>query len=407
MRTTAPETAEAPRVTRQTLREMVATHGRRIWPDVVAPLLVTRTLLVAVAWVSRWLLRPNPDYPLPDAAARGWHFTRWWPLDIWARWDTGWYLDIANNGYRSRGSTASAQSNFAFFPLYPETVKALASLLPASARSVEAQLLIGVLLSNILLLIALILLRTLVAVSQGDEGVARRTVLYLLIFPTSFFFSCFYTESMFLFFSVAALFAASEGSWAGAGLLGGFAALTRPNGVLVLVPLLWAYLSHRGWKLRRIRWDVAWLALVPAGLLSFLVGIRDITGDLLTPLRIQVAWGKLSSAPWETIFRPLYPYPVVTPVERLLMLALLVVAILGFRRLRDRGLALYALVMLLAPLFTGVLNSSARYAAVVFPLFMTLAVLGETRRVDFLIKMTSLSLLVAAMAAWSRFYWVG
>jgi hypothetical protein len=394
-------------VTHRPLFDGVATRGNRIWTDVVAPLLVTRALLVGVAWASLRLLRPNPDYPLQDAAARGWHFTTWWPLDIWARWDTGWYLDVIGNGYRVQGSAASAQSNFAFFPLYPETVKALAGLLPASARTVEAQLLIGVLLSNVLFLAALILLREFVAVSQGDDEVARRTVLYLLIFPTSFFFSCFYTESMFLFLSVAALFAASRGSWAGAGLLGGLAALTRPNGVLVLVPLLWGYLSSRGWKLRRVRWDVAWLAFVPAGLLSFLVGIRGITGDLLAPLRIQWAWGKTSSTPWETIFRPLYPYPVVTPIERLLVLAVLVLAVLAFRLLRDRSLAVYALVMLLPPLFTGVLNSSARYAAVVFPLFMTLAVVGEARRVDLFIKMISLALLVAAMAAWTRFYWVG
>jgi hypothetical protein len=385
----------------------VPARANWIWAEVVVPFVVTRALLVGVAWVSRWILRPNPDYPLQGAAARGWHFARWWLLDIWARWDTGWYLDVIGNGYRTQGSAVSAQSNFAFFPLYPATVKALARLLPASARTVEAQLLIGVLLSNILFFAALILLRKFVAVSQGDDELARRTVLYLLIFPTSFYFSCFYTESMFLFLSVAALFAASRGWWAGAGFLGGLAALTRPNGVLVLVPLLWGYLSSRSWKLRRVRWDVAWLALVPAGLLSFLVGIRGITGDLLAPLRVQAAWGKISSTPWETIFQPLYPYPVVTPIERLLVLALLVVAVFAFRLLRDRSLAVYALVMLLPPLFTGVLNSSARYAAVVFPLFMTLAVVGGTRRVDLFIKTISLALLVTAMAAWTRFYWVG
>ncbi len=146
-------------MTRQPLFDGVATRGKRIWTDVIAPLVVTRALLVGVAWASLRLLRPNPDYPLQDAAARGWHFTRWWPLDIWARWDTGWYLDVIGNGYRVQGSAASAQSNFAFFPLYPETVKALAGLLPASARTVEAQLLIGVLLSNVLFLAALILLR--------------------------------------------------------------------------------------------------------------------------------------------------------------------------------------------------------------------------------------------------------
>ncbi len=66
---------------------------------------------------------------------------------------------------------------------------------------------------------------------------ARRTVLYVAVFPFAYFFTQVYTESLFLLVSVSAVAAAVAARWGWAGLLGGLAALVRPNGVLIAVPL--------------------------------------------------------------------------------------------------------------------------------------------------------------------------
>lgn len=377
-----------------------------VWSEVVAPALITRAVLLLVGWFSQYLPH-NVDYPLRVVAARGWSITSWRLLDIWARWDSGWYMSIVRHGYSLQGRIAGTQSNFAFFPLYPYAVKGIALLLPRAARTDVAFLAIGILVSNICLVGGLILVRTLVAAAEADRTTARRTVLLMLLFPTSFFFSCFFTEGLFLLISAAALLAAHARRWWAAGLLGGLLAVTRPNGVLIAAPLAVAYLAACDWRPRRIRADVAWLLLVPGGLVAYMAALLPITGDLLAPMRIQSAWGKISSSPWETLFEPRYPFPVTTAVERVVILGLLLVAVRAFWLLRDRTLAVYSAVFLAAPLFTGVLNSQARYAAPLFPLFVAMARLTERRGTGILVAGVLGSLLVVAFAAWCQFFWIG
>jgi hypothetical protein len=379
---------------------------RWVWRDVVAPLLLTRAGLLLVGWISQGLPR-NPDFHHRLALGRGWVLTPWRLLDIWARWDSGWYLSIVRWGYGLSGRVETSQSNIAFFPLYPYTVKAIAMMLPGAARTDGALLAIGLLVSNACLLGGLLLVHRLVAASEGDEAVARGTVLLMLLFPTSFFFSCFFTEGMFLLLSAAALLAAQRRCWWAAGILGGLLALTRPNGVLLVVPLAFSYLASRGWRLRRAGADVAWLLLLPAGVLAYMAALLPVTGDLLAPFKIQAAWGKITSAPWDTLLDPRYPYPVTTDVERVVIIALLILAARSFWVLRDRSHALYAAVFLVAPLFTGVLNSQARYAAPLFPLFATMSRLSDRRRTRIVVCVLLAGLQIVAFAAWCQLYWIG
>ena len=359
-----------------------------------------------MGWLAQYLPR-NPAYPLSAISERGWGITPIRLLDIWARWDSGWYMSIVRHGYELKGTLGSTQSNVAFFPLYPYLVKGLALLLPDGVRGDVALLAIGVVLSNLLLAVGLAVVYRLVVETQESERVARRTVAYMLMFPASFFFGCFLTEATFLAFSALAMWAAQRRCWWAAGAAGGLLALARPNGVVILVPLLVAYLAAADWQPRRLRRDALWLLLIPAGLLAYLAALLPVTGDLLAPLKIQSAWGKVSSLPWETLFDPRYPYPVTTAVERWLVIGLLVVAVRSFRLLRDSSHSVYAAVLLMPPLFTGVLNSQARYAAPLFPLFVALAVLGERPWTDRVIRIVFGTGLLVAFAAWCQFYWVG
>src|SRR5207253_7773676 len=42
-------------------------------------------------------------------------------VNMWSRWDTGWYLEIAKSGYSYR---PGYPSSVAFFPLYPLLIRA-------------------------------------------------------------------------------------------------------------------------------------------------------------------------------------------------------------------------------------------------------------------------------------------
>jgi hypothetical protein len=377
-----------------------------LWKDIVLPVLATRTGLLIVGWLSQ-ALPSNPDFPNQLARGRWWTFAPLRLLEIWSHWDSGWYMSIVRGGYSLRGRLAATQSNFAFFPLYPYLVKGFTLLLPASARTETAVLAIGVLVSNLCLLGGLALVHRLVAATDGDVALARRTVLFMLLFPTGFFFSCFYTEATFLLLSAGALLAAHRRRWWAAGILGGLLAVTRPNGVLIAVPLAFSYLADRQWQPRRVGIGGAWLLLVPGALLAYMVALLPITGDLLAPFKVQAAWGKITASPWETLFTPRYPYPITTDVERAVILLLLILAVRSFWLLRERSHAVYAALFLVAPLFTGVLNSQARYAAPLFPLFATLAYVTRRRRTAIWVGVVLAGLQIVAFAAWCQLYWVG
>ncbi len=215
-----------------------------------------------------------------------------------ARFDSAWYLAIAEHGYNVDGRPA-------FFPLFPMLVAAAGAL-------TGSPLLAAILISSGLGVLALYLLHRLVMLDFDAVG-ARNAVRIVAFGPSAFVLSAAYSESLFLVLSIGAVYSARLGRWAPAGLLGALAAGTRPTGLLLLVPLLFIYLygprADRpspgiGAMRRRHRLapDVLWLALVPAGLLAYLAYLGIQTGDPLAAFTAQ--------SDWERIFAPLGAIPL-------------------------------------------------------------------------------------------------
>ena len=130
-----------------------------------------------------------------------------------------------------------------FFPLYPLLIRAIHALLLLPANDYW-WLVIAIALSNVALLIGLTYLRALLAM-DFDEYPAPRTITYLLIFPTTFFFSGAYSESLFLALTVAAFYYARSNRWLLACILAALATLTRSQGMILALPLLIEYLHER------------------------------------------------------------------------------------------------------------------------------------------------------------------
>ena len=153
--------------------------------------------------------------------------------ETFAAWDSGWYFDIAQRGYY-------------WSPTGPEQPRLLPALPDADAGAGLAVRRAGtgrcgssgIALSYACLFLGLAVLHRLTATTfGGDREAARRTVLYVAVFPFAYFFTQVYTESLFLLTSVSAVAAAVASRWGWAGLFGALAALTRPNGILIAVPL--------------------------------------------------------------------------------------------------------------------------------------------------------------------------
>ena len=233
-------------------------------------------------------------------------------IDVWARWDSNWFLKIAEEGYSWPSSTP------AFFPLYPFLVAGLGVVL------LGHYLLAGVVLSLVAGSAAFVLLYRLTALKLGAEA-AQRTVLFLALAPTSLFFGAVYSESLFLLLAVATFLTAEKGSFWKAGGLAGLAILTRSAGI-ALLPALIVF----AWRAPNRRRALAGVAVAPALFALF---------PLLLALWIEkpLAFLDAQKVVWERHLSPVGPIGGLIAAVRdhqILDLAVVgVMVVLGGRRL--------------------------------------------------------------------------
>jgi hypothetical protein len=209
-------------------------------------------------------------------------------LQPWRNWDGHWYALAVREGYDYHEAVT------AFFPLYPALLRGGTWLLGGRIE------LAGVLISNLAFLGALFLLYRLLVIDFSN-AVARRALLSLALFPTAYYFSAVYSESLFLLLSVGCLLAARRDRWRLAGALGFLAALTRSHGILLALPLAIMFVQQQGWHPPRWRRNPLPIALVPAGLLAYLVYLGVVWDDPLVTWQAQKGWDRYSANPIETL----------------------------------------------------------------------------------------------------------
>ena len=381
-------------------------RSRIVWSYAFGTFLWTRAVLIAVACVA--LLLPVHERLARDGASPLLHDLGR-PLDLWARWDSVWYLTIAEHGYHGAAET------LAFWPLYPALMALLGIVLFGHT------LLAGVVISLVSLLVALILLERLGTTLVG-ESAARRAVLYLALFPMSFFFGAVYSESLYLMLVVAACLAAERGRFRVAGVICGLAILTRVAGIVVLPPL-----ALMAWRSPERRRALLSLAIAPALASLHLLVVWQARGGLHDLFQAQSLWRRhLSPAGpfggivhgvgkgWSTLAalgdpsgpNLLWPSELLNAGFLVLFLSLTVVV---WRRV-GAPYGLFAALSLALPLSfpadPSPLLSLPRFGLVVFPFFLALGTLGQSRRVHLAIALVSGTCLVLATVEWVRWGWI-
>jgi len=379
---------------------------------VLVPWLVTRLALVVVGILSLHLL---PSALMVQKGNLVFHRPGPPPLEIWARWDSEWYLLIAERGYGADdaflGLPVAYQrgDDAGFFPLYPLLVRGVAALGAST-------LLAGVLVSNLALIAAAALLWEMTRRDHG-ETIAGRAVWILLAFPTSFFLSAVYPESLLLATLLGSIVLARARRPLAAGICAALCALSKPTGLLVLAPLvieLWPdegpSVAHRP-AIRRRATRLA-LAVTPVAiaLAGWALACRSIYGDLAPFLARQARWRGPTSGPWRAFVR-YFDGPRVHDAHHStidLVCALLLLAALPgiWRRLRSSE-AVWATLAMLLPLGSS-LWSFSRFAASIFPFHVGVALAtedSERRFTSWIAVMLPIGgLFMALFAAW---WWVG
>jgi hypothetical protein len=302
-----------------------------------------------------------------------------------ARFDAGWYLQVATYGYEYLPNRFDRQQNLVFFPAFP-VLMSLASLLVA-----RQTLWAGTLLSMVAFAWAARYLYRL-ARDLMDADRAQAAVALACLYPFAIFYSAPYTESLFLLAMLGAWYHLRRDERWPAFAWGLLAGLTRPNGCLLSIPLALVVLAPlwRGGRLQRPAggWasltDRLVIAAAPGiGMLIYSAFVYDKTGDPFMWIRLQVAWGRqnlgvvnfLAGEVTSVGEQGVYQYVSRNVPDFLNILAAALVAVGFVPILRRFGVAPAALLVLnLVPsLASGGWLSVGRATAVLFPTFLWLA----------------------------------
>ena len=340
-----------------------------------------------------------------------------WGIDIWARWDGGWFTHLARHGYTDPKTTT------AFFPAYPMLVRGAGWVLGGH------DVLAGVIVSLAAAGLAFALLHRLAWQLVGEDA-ARRTIVYLAVFPAALFLGAVYSESLYLLLSVGAFLAAVRGRFAYAGIAAGLAVLTRPTGVMLLPAL--AVLAWGAPARRRafggLALAVPLAAIWPLWLwdtfghpFEFLDAERNAWHRQLSPAGpLGGAWHGLVAG-WNGILQfvaggnrfPGVDDPLQAAGINLESLAaavfVLVLGIVAWRRL-GAAYGIFVVASLALPLASPTpvypLLSMTRFALGVFPVFIALGAVTTRPRANALVIAVFAALLGLDLARWVEWQFV-
>ena len=363
--------------------------------DVAITFVVSRAAIIVIAELAAMVVAQRPGTHVAVSSIP--------ILAVWGRWDAVHYIDIASTGYYG--------TDMAFFPLYPLLISLLGML-------TGSHLVAGLVISNAALFIGLIFFYKLVE-HQYNRHVAHRAVFYISIFPTAIFFSAIYTESLFLALTVASFYFIREHKWWLAGIIGFFAALTRVEGVLLVVPMAIEWLRSPGarqafqYPLEQLVRPLAGMALIPLGLLSYMSYLWILTGDPLYFSHVQTNWHRHLAPPWVslrnsfTLLGNAHNGNAVANqfLELFFTVMMIVLLIAAFRRLSPTYWS-YMALSILVPMSTSSLMSMPRFALVLFPMFVVMGLWGSRPSVNNAIVAFSLPLLGLFTVLFADWYWV-
>ncbi|MDP9309634.1 MAG: glycosyltransferase family 39 protein [Chloroflexota bacterium] len=318
----------------------------------------------------------------------------------WIQWDSHHYQDIALNGYRFYNQR---WPTITFFPLYPLLARLF---LPLAGRRIEIA---ALLVSHLAFFAALLLLYDLLA-RDFDHVVAYRTLVFLLVFPTSVFFGAGYSEALALLLVIGAVWAMRRQRWWLAGAAGFLLTLTRLPGVFVALILAVTYLQHHQWRAAAIRSDFLAVLLPPLALAIFMFFQWCHFDTPFAFLIAQRQWDNSLSPPWVMPSRLLealrtWPEWPITAFELTVWISFIGLTLLALLRL-PLPYGLTTLLFVLPPYLSSWYRSLPRHVLLAFPAFVVMAILAEQPWIRRLLIGTLAILLAIATVLFVNGYWV-
>ncbi len=355
------------------------------WRSAFAVGLTTRLVIMLVGYLAVSTFGYPPGAPpfrlFPDEVR-----------NLPVRWDSGWYMRVATEGYQWTDNPVEQQS-IVFFPAYPMMIRFAGRLFLGSRF--ELYVLAAVAISVFAFVVALAYLFRLGRELLDDDH-ARAALWLIAAYPFALFFGAAYTEALFLVAAIGACFHAERGEYVQCGIWGLVAGLTRPNGSFLSLPLFlivaapWLPQTLGAWSLRARSRDARRLipglvaaAMPVVGVLAYSAYVYSVTGR-------PFAWAE-GHAAWGRTYRGLMPliadrvdyigneglagYVHRLPYDAINGFGVIFVLATAWPVARRVGLAYAAFILIniLPPLAAGGLLSAGRLSAVIFPSFIWLA----------------------------------
>lgn len=285
------------------------------------------------------------------------------------RFDALWYDAVARTNY------AGLSSATPFFPLYSWAVKFLSNIVHLPFYITASFF------NTFLTFLVFFLFYILVSLKEGLD-IAQKAVVFLAFFPTAFFFLAPYAEPMLLGFVFASMILMEKRYYLASFVFGFLAAMTKPYGFLIVIPLAVSALSDREKKEKITR--LVFAGLIFAGtLLVFYFQNMMIIGNTPAITGGVASWDMAFVNPAKSIIGSLIMFrqnPFDMPnVLNLLAIGTAAGYLIYCRNKTERGYWWFVLILFL--FFTSYqvadgrmpLKSFGRYFLAFFPVFIALA----------------------------------
>lgn len=292
-------------------------------------------------------------------------------INVFIRNDSYWYETIATHGHSkitpdqlgSCEENELKQSYYAFFPLYPVIIGSTMEITGISFALVA-------LFYSLLFSIALFLLfYKFIGRLFDSEPIAFYSTLVLILFPFHYYFSMFYTESLFLLILIASFYALLLDRMLLFSIFSALLVLVRPNGLFMLVPLFIFFAErHQNVRLSNLvnvslkQYRLFHYFAIPVLVFVCYCGyLKIMTGDFFAYKTAQAGWCRETVMPWTPIIRSSNWMDYVSSIY---LLGFMAIAAMNFKKI---PLSFSALIWinLLLPL-TASSITSPRFISIVF-----------------------------------------
>ncbi len=381
----------------------------------------SRLALIVTGYLALTLF---PAHPVESWQGLAFPGNNW--IDGWVRWDSFWYESIVDPHPRF---IPAYLSNANFFPFY-SWVSWMVALPFRAFLDLEHAFFIGALIvSSVSFVLGLTAVDRLTTMLAGTD-VSARAVWLIAVFPFSFFLTAVYADALYFCLCAWSLTFAYERRWPLACALAAMASMTRIPGLALFPALGLEYLRQNPpspRELRRTGWSpwikkaavlIAILAIGPLVMGGYFYWRYD---DPIAFLHArQLGWNRaVGIAGWARDFGYFFESPIfacsgvadcirefaptraLIGASYLVLLPATIALTVSAARTLGAGLTAWVLISVAMSLANG-FDGIGRFTAVLFPVFIALAMLLRSRRVFVTVCVAWLPFLLLFFAQFAR-----